>query len=101
MTVYNITVKINPAIEEEWIAWQKQVYIPAMMRTEQFSGYTFYRLLEQDEQDGITYVFQYTLPGLQHYQQFTEKFARDLQQIAWEKWGDQFVSFQTIMEAVQ
>jgi hypothetical protein len=101
MIVYNITIKINPAIETEWIQWQKLEHIPAIMATGLFSGFKFYRLLNQDQQDGMTYIIQYFASSKENYDHYIESFAEQLRQKALEKWGDRFIAFRTIMEAVQ
>ena len=59
MIVYNTTVKIDPSIETEWVLWQKEEHIPGIMLLGLFNEYKFYRLLEQDDSDGITYIIQY------------------------------------------
>ena len=37
----------------------KEEHIPEVMSSGQFSDYKFFRLLEQDETDGVTYIIQY------------------------------------------
>jgi len=100
MFVYNITIKINAVIEREWIAWQKNEHIPDVMSTGLFHDYKFFRLLEQDETDGITYIVQYLVSSLENYKNYIEKFAPVLREKAFAKWGNQFIAFRTIMEAV-
>jgi hypothetical protein len=101
MIVYNITIKINPAIEAEWIQWQKQEHIPDVMATGLFAEFKFFRLLDQDQKDGITYTIQYFTSSKENYNHYIENFAEKLRQKAVEKWGDRFIAFRTIMEAVQ
>lgn len=100
MVVHNITIKVDPQIEKEWIEWQKNEHIPDVMATGLFSDYRFFRLLEQDETEGITYVIQYLSSSILQYKKFIEEFAASLNQKALSKWKDQFISFDTVMEAV-
>lgn len=100
MIVYNITIKILPAIEAEWVAWQQYEHIPDVMASGQFSGYKFYKLLEQDEADGITYVIQYFAASLADYEHYILNTAPLLRNKAMEKWGDTFIAFRTVMQAV-
>ena len=67
MIVYNITLKILYEIENEWLEWQKGEHIPAVMATDLFSEYKFYKLLDQDDSDGPTYVIQYFTSTLEKY----------------------------------
>ena len=100
MLVYNITIKIDPSIETEWLQWQKNEHIPDIMATCLFHDYKFFRLLDQDEQDGITYVVQYFSSSIENYKKYIEEFAPLLRDKAFEMWGDRFVAFRTIMQIV-
>jgi hypothetical protein len=100
MIVYNITYKIDPAIEEVWITWQQQQHIPEIIATGLFTGYKMFRLLEQDDSEGMTFVIQFFAPSLENYYRFTEEFATLLSKKAFDLWGDRFIAFRTVMEAV-
>jgi len=100
MIVYNITIKVRRHIANEWVVWQKQEHIPETMATKLFDDYKMYRLLEQEE-DGITFTFQYFTSSKEKYQKYISVFAGVLREKAFAKWGDQFIAFSTIMEAVK
>ena len=59
MLIYNITIKVDHSILEEWIKWQMEEHIPEIMATGLFDRYKFFRLLEQDDTEGATYIIQY------------------------------------------
>jgi predicted ATP-dependent endonuclease of OLD family len=100
MIVYNITIKITPEIEKDWVAWQKSEHIPDVMASEQFTEYKFYRLLEQENDDGITYVVQYFTSSIENYNCYIDETAPLLRQKAIEKWGNKFIAFRTLMQVV-
>lgn len=100
MIVYNITIKIPPAVEQDWIEWQKREHIPEVMATGLFTEYKFFRLLEQDESEGITYVVQYFSDSFENYEKYIEKHAPLLRDKVLKKWGDQFIAFRTVMQVV-
>lgn len=100
MIVYNITIKIFPEIETEWVAWQKQEHIPDIMASGQFTSYSFYKLLEQEEADGITYIVQYFADSFDQYKKYIDNTARLLREKAFAKWGNQFIAFRTLMQSV-
>jgi uncharacterized protein DUF4286 len=99
MIVYNITIKILPEIEKEWIAWQHQEHIPEVMASGCFTDHRFYRLLDEDE-EGITYVVQYFASSLENYHRYSSENAESLRQKAFKKWGNQFIAFRTVMQVV-
>jgi len=100
MIVYNISIKIVPEIAEEWVRWQREEHIPDVMSSGQFTEYKFYRLLEQTEPDGITYVVQYFASSLENYNRYNNDAALKLRQKALDKWGNQFIAFRTVMQVV-
>ena len=98
--VYNITCKVRWDILEPWLLWQLEEQIPAMLGTGLFDDYRFYRLLEQDEEEGPTFVIQLFTTSLDRYQRFILEFAPGLQQAGWDKWGNGFIAFRTLLESV-
>jgi len=100
MIVYNISIKISHAIETEWLKWQKQEHIPEIMTLGYFTEYKFYRLLEHDEVEGISYVVQFFSTTLENYNQYIDEFAPLLRKKSFDKWGNQFIAFRTLMEVV-
>ena len=100
MIVYNITIKVTPAIEENWLEWQKTEHIPEMMATGLFVEYKLFRLLELEETDGSTYVIQYFTDSIEKYAIYIEEYAPALRKKAADKWADQFIGFRTVMEVV-
>lgn len=101
MFVYNITIKILPAIETAWLHWQHTEHIPDIMSTGQFTEWKMFKLLDQDEEDGITYVLQYFAPTAENYECYIQDHAPLLREKALKQWGDQFITFRTVMQLVQ
>jgi hypothetical protein len=101
MFVYNITIKIDPTIEKEWLQWQREEHIPDIMTTGLFNEWKMFRLLEQDETEGITYVVQYFAASAMHYEQYMLEHAPLLREKALQRWGDQFIAFRSTMQLVK
>jgi len=100
MIAYNITIKLLPQIEKEWVAWQRNEHIPEMLASGCFTDYKLYRLLEQDESDGLTYIIQLFSSSLAQYQAYIDNYAGALRQKALDKWGNRFIAFRTVMQVV-
>jgi len=101
MIVYNISSKVRWEILEDWLSWHLEEQVPAVLTTGSFDSYRFFRLLEQDEEEGPTFITQYFTTSLERYRQFTAGFAVTFRQAGQEKWGDAFISFYTLMESVE
>ena len=94
-------MKVDPAIEKEWVQWQQQEHIPAIMATGQFSDYKFYKLLDEQTDESATYIVQYFALSIENYQCYIRDFAPQLKQHAFDKWGNLFMAFRSVMEAVK
>ena len=100
MIIYNVSIKINPEIREEWLQWMKEVHIPDVMKTGLFHEHKMSRLLEQDENEGVTFVIQYLCVSMESYNTYREKFALKMQQEVRKKFEGKFVAYRTLMEEV-
>lgn len=99
MYTYNVTIKILPSIEEEWLQWMKNEHIQEVLSTQLFSDFSFYQLLEptDHEEDGITYVVQYFTHEKKNYERYIEEYAPALRQKGFDRFGDRFIAFRTLL----
>lgn len=100
MILYNVTVKIDHQIEEEWVRWMKRIHIPQVMKTGFFTEYKMLRLMSVDESDGLTYAIQYFCKDIKDYMEYQNVHAPALQKDHTERYQGKFVSFRTIMREV-
>lgn len=100
MIVFNNTIKVHYSIVDEWVKWQLQEYVPGILATGAFDDYKLYRLLNHDDEEGITYTIQFFTSSVQRYQQYLETFAPAMQEKAFQKWGNLFIGFHTAMQLV-
>jgi hypothetical protein len=100
MFIYNVTTKIEGGIAEDWLAWLKEEHIPDILQTGCFTHATILQLIENDNSDGPTYAVQYHAESKALYNRYIEIFATGLRQKVIEKWGNQFISFRTVMQVV-
>ena len=101
MFVYNITTKVDHAVVDEWLHWQKEIHIPEIMATGFFGEYRFYKLLEHDDESGAVFVTQFTAGSLSDYHTYLLKSAPALREKSLAKWGEKAVSFRTLLQNVQ
>jgi hypothetical protein len=101
MIVYNVTTKVNRSIAESWLAWHTTKHIPETIATGLFDDFSIYRLLEQDDADGPTFITQYFTTTVERYIQYRDEFLQQEEEQAYSKWGDGLASFRTIMQSVR
>ncbi|MBX2931557.1 MAG: DUF4286 family protein [Chitinophagaceae bacterium] len=100
MFIYNVTIKIEPSIQEAWIAWMQNIHIPEVIATKCFTHYQFVQLLEVDETDGITYAVQYYAESKANYNRYIEHYAPQLREAGFKAWGNKFIAFRSLMQVV-
>lgn len=100
MIVYNVTSHVALPIADAWLAWMKEVHIPEVLKTALFTHYRILHILEQDETEGITYAVQYFASSLENAQQYVQVYAPTLREKVLKQWGEQVISFRTLMESV-
>jgi hypothetical protein len=100
MIIYNVTVKINPEVHDEWLHWMKTIHMPNVMLTGRFQSNQIAKVLGQNEADGITYAMQYTCEDMKTLHQYTITEAPALQKAHIERYKDKFVVYRTLLEIV-
>ncbi len=100
MIIYNITTKTDWSIHEAWFQWMQEEHIPEILATGMFHDCSMMRLLEVDDEEGPTYAVQFLTHAIENYYNYMAGFAPFLRQKSMQKWGDQFISFRSLMQTV-
>ena len=100
MIIYNVTVKLSADIADAWLQWIKEEHIPDIINTGCFKKATILRLIEVDDSDGPTYAVQYQAESKADYHRYIEKFADSMRKKVTDKWGDQFVTFRSVLQVM-
>lgn len=100
MFIYNVTIKLEESIHEQWLDWMLNQHIPEMVATGCFTEGKALRLLEIDDEEGPTYAIQFTAESKANYNRYIEKFATEMRQRSFDKWGNRFIAFRSVMQVV-
>lgn len=103
MVLYNVTVKINTAMQADWLEWMQETHIPEVLGTGCFKENRISRLVlpADPDNDGETYSLQYLCPDMETLQRYQKDFAPALQQAHTARYEGHFVAFRTVMEVVE
>lgn len=99
MIVYNVTVKVDNEVHDDWFKWMKEQHIPDVMKTGLFASNNMMKVLVDDE-DGVTYSIQYRTTSWENLKEYQDKHATGLQKEHTEKYAGKFVAFRTLLEEV-
>lgn len=100
MILYNVTVKLMHSIEKDWLQWMREEHIPEVLGTGMFMDARLWKMIDIEEEDGVTYAVQYTTDTVEHYRTYLDVHAANMRQKGIDKWGDRFIAFRTVMEEI-
>jgi hypothetical protein len=100
MIIYNVTIKVEWSIAEDWENWMRNTHIPEVLQTGCFDKHQLVRLLEVDETDGPTYAAQYYAPNLTSYDYYLQHHAPALQKKSTDLWGQKCLDFRSLMQII-
>ena len=101
MFIYNVTIKLDNSIHNDWVKWMNEEHINDIMNTGCFEKFQFVKLLDIDESEGPTYAVQYYAISKAQYNRYIDLYAPKMRKLSTDKWGDRFIAFRTLMEVVQ
>jgi hypothetical protein len=101
MYIYNVTIKVRDDIQSAWLNWLQEEHVPEVLSTGCFQDATVMRLLEVDDTEGPTYAGQYKAESKAQYNQYIERYAAAMRQKSYERWGDAFIAFRSLMQVVK
>jgi hypothetical protein len=100
MVIYNVTIKVDSTIAEEWLLWLKNEHIPGVMATRCFTHATVLRLLETDDSEGPTFAVQYHALSKSMFDEYIALHADEMRTKGFHKWGNRFIAFRSVMEVM-
>lgn len=100
MIIYSVTVKIDLDVHQEWFSWMQKKHILDVLKTNKFVDYKMYKVLVDDETEGITYNVQYRANTMSDYFDYLNDYAEVLQVEHGLKYKDKFVAFRTLLREV-
>ncbi|TFF33932.1 DUF4286 family protein [Mucilaginibacter psychrotolerans] len=99
MIIYNETFILEDTVEQEWLAWMKEVQIPAIMATGYFSSYQILTIIDSPN-EGITYCVQYMADTIEQFQDYYSGHLFRFQDGHQQQFAERFVLFNTVMKTV-
>lgn len=98
--IYNVTVKVEKEIADDWLNWLKNEHVPDVLSTGCFTNAVIVRLLETDDSEGPTFAIQYHADSKAQYNRYIDSFAQIMRRKSFDRWGDRFIAFRSVMQIV-
>lgn len=100
MLLYNVTIGIDKAVEQVWVQWMKEQFIPVVMKTRLFTDWKMYKVLHDQEDGSVSYSVQYFASSIEDVVKFVEKIEPELNVEFNKLYKDRHVAFRTLLEEV-
>lgn len=101
MIVFNVTIKVTWEINADFVSWMQQIHIPEVLATGMFYKSKMMRLLDTEEEEGPTYAIQYRARCRADYERYLVEFAPELREKTYEKWGEAYIAYRSVLEIVE
>jgi hypothetical protein len=99
MVLYNVTVSLDPNVENEWLSYMREKHIPAIMETGCFIEARLCRV-HGEEEGGVTYATSYVSPSQTILDQYLSTFALALRDDFNKHWQGKFAAFRTNLSVI-
>lgn len=99
MIIYNVTIKIDLEVKDQWLNWMKQEHLPMVMATGCFIDYKMLRLL-LDEEDGETFAIQYSVKDIDTLEFYQKNHGSQLREETEKLFKDRYVAIRSVLEEV-
>lgn len=99
MIIYNETFILEDTVEQEWLAWIKEVQVPAIMGTGCFASHQILTIMDSPN-EGITYCVQFMADTLEEFQKYYREHLFQFQERHQVRFNERFVLFTTVMKTI-
>ncbi len=100
MILYNMTINIDLDIQEDWMAWMQDLYIPGLLTSTMVKDKKFYRLLTEVEGNGPTYSLQLFFDNMEDFEQYDQHVFNPQLELMYAQYQGRFVEFRSILESI-
>lgn len=100
MILYNVTVNIDPQIQQDWLNWMRSEHIPEVLGTGCFKDAKLSRI-NAEEEGGFTYSIMYFAESKEVYETYQRDFAPEMQRKHTERYSGKFAAFRTVLDVIE
>lgn len=98
--IYNVTVSLDPSVEQDWVNWMRTVHIPEVMATGCFLESRMSKM-NDEEAGACTYAMTYVAYSQDHLEDYQKNHAARLQVDHKSKYEGRFAAFRSTLNVIQ
>ncbi|RAW03329.1 DUF4286 family protein [Pseudochryseolinea flava] len=100
MLLYNVTIGIDKSVEQEWLAWMRESYIPGALSSKMLQDCKIFKVLHDEDEPTVSYSVQFFSESIQMVNLYLEKIEPILSEALKQRYKDKHVAFRTLLEQV-
>lgn len=101
MILYNVTYNVDKQVEERWLKYMKEEFVPGYLNTGYFTGNKILRLLNEEYTDvASTFSFQFSIDTIESLEHFKINTEGSIEHLLAERFGGSYVFFKTWLEEI-
>jgi hypothetical protein len=100
MLLYNLTIGIDKIVEQEWLTWMRENYIPGAMSSNLLLESKIFKVLHDDDEPTVSYSLQFFSKNIEMISLYLEKIEPILSEALMQRYKDRHVAFRTLLEQV-
>ena len=101
MVIFNTTFQISEGLQEPFIEWIKNEYIPLAIHSQMLFFFFLSRVLVQEDIEGDCYALQFHVNNLENLNKWYEDYGKGLNEKLIEKFASKVVGFSTVLERIE
>jgi hypothetical protein len=100
MLYYNITFSVETESENDYLVYQKTIFLPSIIATKLTQNHKLMRLLTEIDNGGVTYSLQLGFQDMEDYMSFEMTYLPNIITQFHHQFSGKYVSFNTLLEEV-
>ncbi|HEY8401433.1 MAG TPA: DUF4286 family protein [Cytophagaceae bacterium] len=99
--LYSETINVDKDVHLECLQWMQKVHIPQMLATGLFEENRILRLVNEEQNTGVTYSLQFVLKNRSDLAEYQNVYETQFRSALYNKYTNKLVDFVTILELIE
>lgn len=100
MIVFNTTFHVETSINDEFVNYLQEVYIPAATRSGLLSSPRLARVFAGEEEEGYSYAMEFTVVDLTALEKWNQEESKGVVTPLLDKFKEKVAGFSTVMQTI-
>ena len=98
--LYNVTIGVDKEIENDWLLWMRNHYLPKAMSSGAFTDHKIYKVLTHEDEGSVSYSVQYFSDAIEKIVFYLNNDVKILVEELRTQFKDRHVVFNTLLQEV-